>query len=80
MAGFDAFEAALHAFVAAPGTLRVTGTYTRMPDEPVILNHNRTTRQVVIQKTATGEFVSGWTMSEAQLGYVVRDRRLGGGS
>ncbi|WP_280841273.1 colicin D domain-containing protein [Micromonospora sp. A200] len=79
VAGFDAFEAALHTFVAAPDTLHISGIYTRMPDVPAILHYNPTTRQVVIQVAATGDFVSGWKMSPEQLQYVERDRRLGGG-
>jgi len=76
--GIAAFDAALKAFVAAPDTLRVTGTYAHQPNEPVILNYNPTTLQVVIQHSETGQFISGWKMSPTQLHYVRTIRRLGG--
>ena len=76
--GFIEFDAALHAFMQQPGVIRVTGTYTRMPGVPVILNYDPQSKLIVIQRSADGSFVSGWKMSDAQLHYVKTIRTIGG--
>ncbi|MFD0972922.1 colicin D domain-containing protein [Plantactinospora endophytica] len=68
------YEQALRDFIAAPGTLRVTGTYHRAPS---ILSYNPTDRRVVVQ-TIDGAFVTAFRMSPRHLWHVQRDRALGG--
>lgn len=47
--GFEAFGKAIDNFVAAPSTVRVTGTYR---GQSAILNYDLATRQVVVQRLA----------------------------
>ncbi|MEE6258903.1 colicin D domain-containing protein [Plantactinospora sonchi] len=68
------FGQALRDFVAAPGTLRVTGTYRGAPS---ILSYNPTDRRVVVQ-SIDGAFVTALRMSPTKLWHVQRDRALGG--
>jgi hypothetical protein len=71
----DAYEQAARQFVSNPATIRVRGTYR---GEPAILNYDPATRLVVVQ-SPSGDFVSGWRMSSAQLQNVEQQRSLGGG-
>jgi len=73
--GFEDFRQAVTDFVNDPATIRIDGTYR---GDPAILNYNPATRLVVVQQP-TGEFVSGWQMSPAQLHYVQTTGSLGGG-
>lgn len=69
------FEQALHDFMDAPGTTRIRGTYH---GQPAILSYSSKTGQVVVQD-ASGNFVSAWKMSPAQLQHVMTSGSLGGG-
>jgi hypothetical protein len=73
--GFEQFERAVKHHVDAPSTLHLTGTYR---ESPVILNYNRTNGLVVVQ-SPTGEFISGWRVSETQAWNILERGKLGGG-
>ena len=45
---------------------------------PAILNYNPSTGTVVVQ-SPTGEFVSGWRVSQAQAANILNQGKLGGG-
>jgi hypothetical protein len=72
--GFAAFHRALADFVTRPGTTRIYGKLHR---EPAILNYDRMSRLVVVQRL-DGEFWTGWRMSARQLRHVMDDGVLGG--
>jgi len=74
-AGFDAFEKAVIAQVNDPATMHIAGTYR---GNPAILNYNPSTGTVVVQ-SPTGEFVSGWRVSQAQAANILNQGKLGGG-
>jgi hypothetical protein len=74
-AGFEAYGNAVDSFVSDSSTVRIEGTYR---GNAAILNYDPQSRLVVIQEPS-GEFVSGWRMSPAQLHYVVTKGSLGGG-
>jgi hypothetical protein len=74
-AGFDAYGKAVTNFVNDASTVRISGTYR---GNPAIINYNPQSGLVVVQKP-TGEFVSGWQMSPAQLQNVMTSGSLGGG-
>jgi hypothetical protein len=70
-----AFEQKIREFLGAPGTTRITGTYR---GDPAVLSYSPTTSQVVVQD-ASGNFVSAWKMTPAQLQHVIESGSLGGG-
>jgi hypothetical protein len=74
-AGFDAYAKAVESFVNDSSTVRTVGTYR---GDPAILNYNPESRLVVVQ-SPSGEFISGWQMSEQQLLNVIERGSLGGG-
>jgi hypothetical protein len=74
-AGFDALEKALSEQVNDPGTMHIAGTYR---GNPAILNYNPSTGTVVVQ-SPTGEFISGWRVSQAQAANILNQGKLGGG-
>ncbi|WP_188543644.1 colicin D domain-containing protein [Rhodococcoides trifolii] len=74
-AGFDAFERAVQDHVRDPSTLHIDGTYR---GDGAILNYNESTGLVVVQ-TPSGEFVSGWRLTQMQRSNVLNTGRLGGG-
>ncbi len=74
-AGFDAYGKAVDSFVSDSSTIRTAGTYR---GNPAILNYNPESRLVVVQ-APSGEFVSGWQMSEQQVLNVIERGSLGGG-
>lgn len=73
--GFDAFEKAIFEQVSDPSTTHIAGTYR---GSPAILNYNPTSGLVVVQ-SPTGEFVSGWRVSQAQATNILNQGKLGGG-
>jgi Colicin D len=73
-AGFKAFDQALRRFVADPRTTTVWGTYR---GNRALLSYQASTRLIVV-RSATGDFLSGWEMTEDQLEFVVVKRSLGG--
>lgn len=73
--GFANFEGAVKKHVEDPETLHIDGTYR---GNPAILNYNPKTGLVVVQ-SPTGEFVSGWKLSQAQADNVLHQGKLGGG-
>jgi hypothetical protein len=74
-AGFDAFEKAVSDQVNDPATMHIAGTYR---GSPAILNYNPSTGTVVVQ-SPTGEFISGWRVSQAQATNILNQGKLGGG-
>ncbi|MBP1819327.1 PPE domain-containing protein [Mycobacterium sp. OAE908] len=74
-AGFDAFENAVQEQVSDPATMHIAGTYR---GDPAILNYNPSTGTVVVQ-SPTGEFISGWRVSQAQATNILNQGKLGGG-
>jgi colicin D len=74
-AGFDAYGKAVNSFVGDSSTVRSLGTYR---GDPAILNYNPDSGLVVVQ-APSGEFISGWQMSEQQLWNVMNRGSLGGG-
>jgi Colicin D len=74
-AGFGAYGKAIDSFVSDSSTIRTAGTYR---GNPAILNYNPESQLVVVQQP-TGEFVSGWQMSQQQLTNVIERGSLGGG-
>jgi hypothetical protein len=74
-AGFDAFEKAVSEQVEDPATMHIAGTYR---GNPAILNYNPSTGTVVVQ-SPTGEFISGWRVSQAQATNILNQGKLGGG-
>jgi hypothetical protein len=74
-AGFDAFEKAVSEQVKDPATMHIAGTYR---GNPAILNYNPSTGTVVVQ-SPTGEFISGWRVSQAQATNILNQGKLGGG-
>jgi hypothetical protein len=74
-AGFDAFEKAVAEQVNDPATMHIAGTYR---GNPAILNYNPSTGTVVVQ-SPTGEFISGWRVSQGQATNILNQGKLGGG-
>jgi len=74
-AGFESYGKAVNSFVNDSSTIRTAGTYR---GNPAILNYDPESRLVVVQ-TPSGEFVSGWQMSEQQLLNIIERKSLGGG-
>ncbi|MGH3913633.1 MAG: colicin D domain-containing protein [Pseudonocardiaceae bacterium] len=73
--GFDKLEQAVKNHVDDSATMHIGGTYR---GQPAILNYNPNTGLVVVQKS-TGEFVSGWRPSPAQIKNMLENGKLGGG-
>jgi hypothetical protein len=73
--GFEKFEQAVRNHVDDPATMHIGGTYR---GQPAILNYNPSTNRVVVQKPS-GEFVSGWHPSPAQVQNILERGKLGGG-
>ncbi|WP_346073151.1 colicin D domain-containing protein [Saccharopolyspora thermophila] len=73
--GFKKFDEALQDFVKSPTTESKVGTYH---GEPAILYFDRQTGLAVVQKPS-GEFWTGWRLSEGQLNDVITRGKLGGG-
>ncbi|GLP75523.1 hypothetical protein TUM20983_26330 [Mycobacterium antarcticum] len=73
--GFDGFERALFDQVNDPSTLHIAGTYR---GSPAILNFDPSSGLVVVQ-SSTGEFISGWRVSQAQATNILNQGKLGGG-
>lgn len=74
-AGFGAFEKAVSEQVKDPASMHIAGTYR---GNPAILNYNPSTGTVVVQ-SPTGEFISGWRVSQAQATNILSHGKLGGG-
>jgi hypothetical protein len=72
--GFAEFEQAIRRFLAEDGTQRVWGTYR---SRRVLLSFDAQSRVIVVQ-TPSGEFLSGWRMTEAQMQHVLTKGSLGG--
>jgi RHS repeat-associated protein len=70
-----AFSDAIQAHVGAAGTQAIKGTYR---GESVIHHVDAATGLNVIQRES-GEFLSGWKLSEKQLEHVLTSGNLGGG-
>jgi hypothetical protein len=63
-----AFDAALRAHVAAPGTRRIAGTFRgTMP----VVFHVDPASGLMVMTDATGTFVSGWKLNAQQLHHVL---------
>jgi Colicin D len=74
-AGFEGYGKAVNSFVNDTSTIRTVGTYR---GNRAILNYNPESQLVVVQ-SPSGEFVSGWQMSEQQLLNVMERGSIGGG-
>lgn len=72
---FDAFDQAVSRHVSDPSTMHIAGTYR---GNPAILNYNPSSGLVVVQGP-TGEFISGWRVSQVQANNIVTQGKLGGG-
>ncbi len=69
------FSRALNTHINSPGTRVIVGTYQR---NPALLHLNPKTGLAVVTKYS-GEFVSGWKASSAQVIFMLRLKKLGGG-
>jgi hypothetical protein len=74
-AGYEKLEQAVKSHMDDPATLHISGTYR---GQPAVLNYNPGTNRVVVQKP-NGEFVSGWSPSQAQSQHILEQGKLGGG-
>jgi RHS repeat-associated protein len=71
-----AFSSAIQAHVDNIGTMAIEGTYRK--NIPVTHFVNPTTG-LNVMKDSSGNFLSGWKLSEQQLEHVLKDGKLGGG-
>ena len=69
------FSSAIQAHIDDVGTQMIRGTYRTMDATHYV---NPSTRLNVIQDSS-GEFLSGWRLSEKQLKHLLSDGSLGGG-
>jgi hypothetical protein len=72
-AGFDALEKAVSDQVNDPATMHIAGTNR---SSPAILNYKPSTG---VLQSPTGEFISGWRVSQAQATNILNQGKLGGG-
>jgi RHS repeat-associated protein len=70
--GFKSFGEAMTSFMKKPSTKRITGKYR---GQAAILNYDSKSKLIVVQRLS-GNFVSGWRMSKAQLKSVVEKGSL----
>jgi hypothetical protein len=74
-AGFDALERAVSEQVRDPSTIHIARTYR---GNLAVLNYHPSTGTVLLQ-SPTGEFISGWRVSEAQATNILNQGKLGRG-
>lgn len=71
----DAFSTAIQNHVADVGTTAIQGTY-RGADVTHFVNQST---GLNVMKDSSGNFLSGWKLSQQQLEHVLKDGKLGGG-